>query len=536
MKVTNAAAAVAGACGGTPAELEAAVSEFITQVESRSTPADVASVAQALDALRGERRFDLLGLAAQALVHAGQSSLYVQRQYVQSLLEQGHLVAAIAVLEPLIEDADGVDVGEHAELSGLLGRAHKQIYVNARGHAPWLARSLRSAIDAYWEVYQLRPELNLWHGSNAAALLHRAEQDGVAVDQMPRAADLAGELLTTLKNRTHPNSDPFSLTIATEACLATGNHEGAMRNVHAFATHEKVTAFHAGSFLRQLQELWRLNVSEPPGASILPLVRSLLFAKDGGVALTVHSSDVHASLERNQSEDLAFLQAVLGDDGVESYRWWMTGVARAAGVGRIAMQASGEGIGTGFLVRGSDLNPAWDEQPLLVTNAHVVSSDPSVDAAEAGDVEVTFEARDEHGDKVYAVDNIVKTSAPGLLDYSILKLTPQPTQAQAFPLHSRLPNPGKRSRVYVIGHPKGGGLSFSFQDNELLDHDRERYLHYRTPTEPGSSGSPLFNAQWKLIGLHHAGGHSMRKLNGQPGTYAANEGIWIQAVRKDVAG
>jgi V8-like Glu-specific endopeptidase len=82
----------------------------------------------------------------------------------------------------------------------------------------------------------------------------------------------------------------------------------------------------------------------------------------------------------------------------------------------------------------------------------------------------------------------------------------------------------------VIGHPKGGSLSFSIHDNVLLDH-KAPHLHYRAPTEGASSGSPVFNSQWKLVGLHHAGSKDMRRLNGE-GTYAANEGIWIQSIIK----
>jgi V8-like Glu-specific endopeptidase len=65
--------------------------------------------------------------------------------------------------------------------------------------------------------------------------------------------------------------------------------------------------------------------------------------------------------------------------------------------------------------------------------------------------------------------------------------------------------------------------------NALLDHQAPK-LHYRTATEGGSSGSPVFNQDWSLISLHHAEGEQMPKLNGQPGTYQANERIWMRTI------
>jgi V8-like Glu-specific endopeptidase len=75
---------------------------------------------------------------------------------------------------------------------------------------------------------------------------------------------------------------------------------------------------------------------------------------------------------------------------------------------------------------------------------------------------------------------------------------------------------------------------FSIHDSRLIDHEAP-VLHYRTPTELGSSGSPVFNSQWKLIGLHHAGSSQLPRLNGKGGTYQANEGIWIQSIRQALA-
>jgi V8-like Glu-specific endopeptidase len=75
---------------------------------------------------------------------------------------------------------------------------------------------------------------------------------------------------------------------------------------------------------------------------------------------------------------------------------------------------------------------------------------------------------------------------------------------------------------------------FSLQDNILLDYD-QRVLHYRSPTEAGSSGSPVFDNNWRLIGLHHSGGIRMPQLNNAGGTYAANEGITFDAIRRGLA-
>ena len=63
-------------------------------------------------------------------------------------------------------------------------------------------------------------------------------------------------------------------------------------------------------------------------------------------------------------------------------------------------------------------------------------------------------------------------------------------------------------------------------------------MHYRAPTEPGNSGSPVFETgNWSVIGLHHMGFDQFdgrAKLNGKPGTNHANEGISIKSIRRAV--
>ena len=163
-----------------------------------------------------------------------------------------------------------------------------------------------------------------------------------------------------------------------------------------------------------------------------------------------------------------------------------------------------DGVGTGFLVSGPDLH---DQLPplVLVTNGHVVPED-----LDPTDAVVAFHGLDDDPGRQarfrVARQCWYEPSRRGL-DTSILQLADYPPDVIPIPLASALPaKPLHHRRAYVIGHPHGlTQPQFSLQDNVLLDYD-ERVLHYRSPTEPGSSGSPVFDNEWRLIGLHHSGG------------------------------
>jgi V8-like Glu-specific endopeptidase len=229
-------------------------------------------------------------------------------------------------------------------------------------------------------------------------------------------------------------------------------------------------------------------------------------------------------------------EKILGEDRYRTFQWYRKGLDRASGVAQV-LDRSGNGQGTGFLVRGTDVHQSLGHEWVVVTNAHVISDDPAEQRSSpavlpADEARIRFEAKDPN--VVFEVDQILFSSPRTELDCTIVRLNLPVEHEKAYPIAKRLPLVDQNQRVYVIGHPRGGGLSYSIDDNLLLDHEKTM-VHYRAPTEGGSSGSPVFNQQWDLLALHHAGGMKMKKLNGKEGTYPANEGLYFQSIRDAVA-
>ena len=61
-----------------------------------------------------------------------------------------------------------------------------------------------------------------------------------------------------------------------------------------------------------------------------------------------------------------------------------------------------------------------------------------------------------------------------------------------------------------------------------------RRVYYLTDTEPGSSGSPVFNGMGQMIALHRAGG-TPQKFTGLP-PVKKNEGVRIDVIAPAILG
>ena len=95
--------------------------------------------------------------------------------------------------------------------------------------------------------------------------------------------------------------------------------------------------------------------------------------------------------------------------------------------------------------------------------------------------------------------------------------------------------------VNIIQHPRGRTKEVALQDNRVVKADNV-VLHYTCDTEPGSSGSPVFNNQWRLVALHHAsvpaahtgegrGGSTLRYLN--EGIRLSAIALWLESLQGD---
>ena len=127
--------------------------------------------------LAKKRWLKLRQTVAEALLQARQNSYEVRRQYAESLLEDGIISAALALLEILQNDTVS-DPMENAAVRAARGAAFTQLYLKAAAQSSQRIRHfLQEAIRSYLEVYDADRKRHLAHGANAVALLSRAERD-----------------------------------------------------------------------------------------------------------------------------------------------------------------------------------------------------------------------------------------------------------------------------------------------------------------------------------------------------------------------
>ena len=194
---------------------------------------------------------------------------------------------------------------------------------------------------------------------------------------------------------------------------------------------------------------------------------------------------------------------------------------KANEVQKSVARISGMGFGnaTAFLV-----SPNW-----LMTNRHVIDS---LDDLKGAKVDFNYGLRAD-GSKLpvdtYRVNETLFFKSDKY-DYALVKSIGTPGDNWPYlSLNESYPEPEIGDLMNIIQHPEGGYKQIVIHDNKVIGLTPEGDLLYKTDTLRGSSGSPVFDNNWSLVGIHHYSG-----LPDNKGVVSYNEGIQIKDVVKDL--
>jgi V8-like Glu-specific endopeptidase len=216
------------------------------------------------------------------------------------------------------------------------------------------------------------------------------------------------------------------------------------------------------------------------------------------------------------------LEAIIGGNDLLPIWFLNRGAELRRTVARIKVVTSkgAEGYGTGFLV-----GPG-----ILLTNRHVLDySDIQGDsllsivanAVAEFDVEIVPQVIAPGKTRLVsstpavfrlAPQTLLLTDAWNALDYVLIALESKSIDGQhdisEYGYNRLSADMGKTvtgEPVFIIQHPNGESKKISLLNNRMMIRDeKSSYLYYEADTEPGSSGSPVFNRQWEVVALHHS--------------------------------
>lgn len=517
----------------------AAVSQLIEWV--REHPDRVGDVPVEVSmAVRSGRHFEALKTLTDALNGMGHPDPRIRLLLAQGLIDTNAASTAIDILKRIKTDAG--DTQTQIETSGLKGRAFKDLFLRMSKKANHRGSDLLNlAIGHYGDAFGKSGETDFWVGENLLALLRRAKADAIHVASDMDMDTIAAKITAVIEVTPEEKRSYWHWATLTVVAVSRGDWDAASSHLGAaFRSKEGVDAFALAGTLRQLEEWWDITRPGHAGAGLIAALQAQLLQTSGG---DLRLTGTQMQSVRAVPEDS--FEKIFGAKGPVTRRWMLRFLDAGASVGQIT-DAMGKGVGTCFIVEGAKFHESLAGERLILTNDHVVSPHPehysSNPPLRINKTLVKFEVFSQsNGLCEIAAKEIIWSSGAQDHDACLIRLAdeiPQDLNALSMVPYVPIVDPTAEESIYIIGHPGGRSLSYSMQNNELLDHNCKTPLgdvmpcqiHYVTPTEPGSSGSPALNADLDVIGLHHAGGQAMRKLDGTDATYPANEAIWIESI------
>ena len=248
-----------------------------------------------------------------------------------------------------------------------------------------------------------------------------------------------------------------------------------------------------------------------------------------GIISFAEMTKLDARRDMIHPDDGLALERILGTSDLLEINFLDLGRRAARTVGRIQVRdLSGHvrEFGTGFVV-----SPG-----LLLTNNHVL---PAAESARRSLLDLDFED-DEHfrprTPVVFSLDPDRFFHTNAALDFTLVAVRPVANDGPAeLANYGFLPLIEKKGKILVdeyvaaIQHPGGAPKKIALRNNKVVD-VFDDFIHYTTDTERGASGSPVFNDQWQVVALHHAG---VKKRDSAGRVLAVDGAVWTPAMGED---